>query len=77
MIDPTKTGGTVLPDDPPHNVLVRAKGQARALARCLYVYRYRSNWVMTTDLTEPPSDVAVWMVPANQDDPDRQNWGGC
>ena len=73
MIDSTGAGGTALPDNPPNLVLKRARGQAKALARCIYVYHSRSEWVMTADLREPPSDVAVWMVAANQNDPERRD----
>jgi hypothetical protein len=78
MTNAVSTGntGVTLPDSPPNIVVVRAQCQAKALARCVYVYRCQSNWVMTTDLSEPPSDAAVWMFAANQNDPDRQNWGG-
>jgi hypothetical protein len=67
----------ILPDDPPNTVVVRARAQANALSRSIYVYRCRSNWVMTADASEPPLDMAVWMVPANQNDPGGRNWGGC
>ena len=73
MIDSTRAGGTALPDDPPNLILKRARGQAKALARCIYVYHARSEWVMTADLNEPPWDAAVWMVAANQNDPACQN----
>jgi len=75
MIEPTGAGSAVLPDNPPNLVLKRARGQAMALARCIYVYHTRSEWVMTADLAEPPSDVAVWMVAANQNEPDPRNKG--
>ena len=77
MIDSTRAGGTALPDNPPNYVVSRARGQAKALARSIYVYRSRSEWVMTADLSEPPWDVAVWMVAANQNDPKSQNRDGC
>ena len=73
MVDSTETGNIVLSDDPPNIVLVRAKGQAGSLARSIYVYRFRSEWVMTTDLSEPPCESAVWMVPANQNNFERQS----
>jgi hypothetical protein len=72
MIDSAK-GGTVLPDDPPNIVLVQAKSEAKAFARCIYVYCLRSNWVMTTDPSEPPWDAPVWMVPANQNNSGSQS----
>ena len=75
MIDSARAGGTALPDDPPNLILKRARGQAKALARCVYVYHSRSEWVMTADLNEPPWDAAVWMVAANQNDPRRPNGG--
>ena len=62
---------------PPNVVLKRARGQATALARCIYVYHSRSKWVMTADLNEPPSEAAVWIVAANQYDPESQNRDGC
>ena len=77
MIDLTRAGGTALPDAPPNLVLKGARGQARTLARCIYVYRSRLKLLMTADLSEPPSDVAVWMVAANQNDPGCQNGDGC
>jgi hypothetical protein len=77
MIDSTRAGGTALPDNPPNVVLKRARGQATALARCIYVYHSRSKWVMTADLNEPPSEAAVWIVAANQYDPESQNRDGC
>ena len=73
MIDSTRAGGTQLPVDPPNLILKRARGQAKALARCVYVYHSRSEWVMTADLNEPPWDAAVWMVAANQNDPRHPN----
>ena len=76
MIDAENTENENLPDDPPNIIVARAKSQASALACCIYVYRCRSNWVMTTNPSQPPVDVAVWMVPANQNDAGRQNWGG-
>ena len=75
MIDSTRAGGTASPDDPPNLVLKRARGRTKALARCVYVYHSRSEWVMTADLNEPPWDAAVWMVAANQNDPRRPNGG--
>jgi len=69
MIDSTRAGGAALPDDPPNLILKRARGRAKALARSIYVYHSRSEWVMTADLNEPPWDAAVWMVAANQNDP--------
>ena len=77
MIDSTRAGGTALPDNPANVVLKRARGQATALAHCFYVYHSRSEWVMTADPREPPSDAAVWMVAANQNDPESQNRDGC
>ena len=77
MIDSTRAGSTAFPDNPPNLVLKRARGQAKALARSIYVYHRRSEWVMTAELSEPPSDVAVWMVAAKQNDPGRQNGNGC
>jgi hypothetical protein len=73
MIDSANGDVTVLPDDPPNMVLVRAKSRAKAFERCIYVYRSRSNWVMTTDPSEPPWDTAVWMVPANQNNSRSQS----
>jgi hypothetical protein len=72
----SENSGITLPDAPPNFVVVRAKRQATALARCVYIYRCRSHWLMTTDLSEPPSDAAVWMFAANQNDPARQDWRG-
>ena len=66
MFDSTKTKDSVFPDDPP-NIVVRAKARARSFACCIYLHRLRSNWMMTTDLSEPLAESAVWMVPANQD----------
>jgi hypothetical protein len=57
-----------LPDDPPNIVVVRATRQAKALARSVYVYRLGSKWLVTSDSSEPPLDVAVWMVAANQNE---------
>jgi hypothetical protein len=67
MIDASKTGtaSVLLPDDPPNLVVMQARNQARALKRCVYVYGNQSNWVTTTDLHEPPSDAAVWMISAH------------
>jgi hypothetical protein len=78
MIDAgnTENEDITLPDNPPNIIVARAKSQANALACCIYVYRCRSNWVMTTDPSQPPVDVAVWMVPANQNDAGGQNWLG-
>ena len=72
----TLTVDITLPDDPPNIVLMRARSQATTLSRCVYIYRCRSNWMMTTDLSELPIDVAVWMVPAGRDDSGRQNLHG-
>ena len=71
------TVNITLPDDPPNIVLMRARNQATTLSHCVYIYRCRSNWVMTTDPNELPLDVAVWMVPADRDDCRRQNLHGC
>jgi hypothetical protein len=73
----SENSGVTLPDDPPNFVIVQAKRRATALARCVYIYRCHSIWLMTTDLSEPPTDAVVWMFPANQNDPARQNRGGC
>ena len=43
-------------------------GQAKALARSVYVYRLGSKWLVTSDSSEPPLDVAVWLVAANQNE---------
>jgi len=59
---------TTLPDDPPNIVVVRATRQAKALARSVYVYRLGSKWLVTSDSSEPPLDVAVWLVAANQNE---------
>jgi len=59
---------TTLPDDPPNIVVVRAARQAKALARSVYVYRLGSKWLVTSDSSEPPLDVAVWLVAANQNE---------
>jgi len=78
MIDPNDTGNTdaSFSDDPPNTVVLRARAEAKALSRSIYVYRRRSGWVVTKNASEPPVDVAVWMIPANQNNPGR-NWGGC
>jgi len=68
--------GESSPDSPPNVVVLRASKQAKALARCVYVYRSRSTWVVTTNVWEPPSDAAVWLIPANRNDPERHNLGG-
>jgi hypothetical protein len=68
--------GLRLPELPPNVVVLRAERQAKALARSIYVYRHRSAWVMTTDVCEAPSNAAVWMFPANRNDPERHNLGG-
>ena len=70
MIDGSDSGtaSIALPDNPPSIMVMRARSQATALNRCVYIYGSRSNWLMTTDLSEPPSAAAVWMVPANEND---------
>jgi hypothetical protein len=73
----TLTVDIALRDDPPNIVLMRARSQATTLSHCVYIYRCRSNWVMTTDLSELPMDAAVWMVPAGRDDSGRKNLHGC
>lgn len=77
MIDGSESGtaSIALPDSPPSIMLVRARKQATALNRCVYVYGSRSNWLLTTDLNEPPSAAAVWMVPANENDRGHRSWG--
>ena len=77
MFDPTKTKDSVFPDDRPNIVVVRAKAHSRSLACCIYLYRSRSNWMMTTDLSEPPAESAVWMVPANKDKFEHQTQDAC
>ena len=79
MIDGSESGtaaSIAFPGNPPSIMVMRAKSQARALNRCVYIYGSRSNWLMTTDLSEPPSAAAVWMVPANENDWERHNRGG-
>jgi hypothetical protein len=61
--------GTDLPDNPPSLVLLGARRQATAAARCVYVYRLGPDWIVTRDLAEPPAELAVWMIPANQNLP--------
>jgi hypothetical protein len=72
-----RTASIALPDNPPSIMVMRAREQATALNRCVYIYGTRSNWFMTTDLSEPPSSAPVWMVPANENDRGRQSRGGC
>ena len=76
MIDASSSEGITWPDNPPIVVVARALSQASALGLCVYVYRVQSNWVMTTDVSEPPADVAVWIFAANQNEPGRQSRGG-
>ncbi|HWA43916.1 MAG TPA: hypothetical protein VHA10_11945 [Hypericibacter adhaerens] len=64
-----------LPNDPPTIVIMEARRRADALRRSVYIYGGRSNWMMTTDLHEPPSDAAVWLVAANDNDPKGKNSG--
>ncbi|MGH6881178.1 MAG: hypothetical protein ACREFM_09680 [Hypericibacter sp.] len=66
----TGNGSIFLPDNPPNVVVTKAKSQARALQCPVYIYWIRSSWVTTTDPHEPPSEGAVWMIPANENDPD-------
>jgi hypothetical protein len=54
---------------------MRARKQATALNRCIYIYGSRSNWLLTTDLNEPPSAAVVWMVPANGNDRGHRSRG--
>jgi hypothetical protein len=77
MVDGSECGtaSIVLPDNPPSVMVMRARKQAAALNRCIYIYGSRSNWLMTTDLSEPPSSAAVWMVPANENDRGRRSRG--
>jgi hypothetical protein len=70
------TASIALPDNPPSIMVMRARKQATALNRCIYIYGSRSNWLMTMDLSEPPSSAPVWMVPANENHRGRQNRGG-
>ena len=78
MIDGSESGtaSIALPDSPPSIMVMRARKQAAALNRSVYIYGSRSNWLMTTDLNEPPSAAAVWIVPANENDRGRQSRGG-
>jgi hypothetical protein len=62
---------------PPDKLLAQAARTARQRGRSVFVYRGSSGWLIAMTLTETRGSSEVIEVPAQTDDPERRNMGGC
>jgi hypothetical protein len=67
----------VNPDQPPDNVLRRARARARELGHSVFLFRDDSGWRIEADIGSVPMDGRTQEIPAGPPGGETDNKGGC